>query len=132
PAPWTGIAERSQLLDASQQRLIRVRVCEVKLGIGREPLIVSQRTGARERLAHDLHVLVRHRLVLQPHGFESFGVVLVECGTEHLAVANLEHEWRVRLVFPVEAGTPPFRANMMADDDVAVWPDIDLYRRGLI
>jgi hypothetical protein len=60
-APGTGIAERSKLLDASQQRLIRVSGCEVKLRIGREPRVVTQRTGSRKRLAHDLHVRLSHR-----------------------------------------------------------------------
>src|SRR5690348_6052013 len=57
PAPGTGVAEVSQLVNALQQWLIGVRGCEIKLGVWRKPLVVSERTGTRERRSHDLHVL---------------------------------------------------------------------------
>src|SRR3954471_20080754 len=44
------------------------------------------------RAAHDLHVLLRHRLLLQPHGFEGYVLVLVEAEASDSPVADGEHE----------------------------------------
>src|SRR3954447_10317121 len=38
---------------------------------------------------HDLHVLLRHRLLPQPHGFEGFGAVVEDLGATDLSVLDV-------------------------------------------
>ena len=50
-------------------------------------------------LAHDLHVLLRHRLLLQAHGFEGVGRLTVQPHFDNAAIANCENDGRVRVHF---------------------------------
>jgi hypothetical protein len=44
-----------------------------------------------ERLAHDLHVLLRHRLLLQADRFAGFGPIEIDLGAGDLPIAEGEH-----------------------------------------
>ena len=57
--------------------------------------------------AHDLHVLLRHRLLLQPHGFEGLLVLQEELGEDEAALT-------VGVEFGVAASLPARRCARLA------------------
>jgi len=73
----------------------------------------------RNRALHDLHVLLRHRLIPLAGRFDGFGVVLVERGRDHLCVADLPDQARVRDPFPFHAAASAFGTDVMPHDDLA-------------
>jgi hypothetical protein len=64
------------------------------MGKPRNPLWVFDRLRGS---AHDLHVRLRHRLILKPHGFESFSAVLILEDVDHLAAAHFDMEIDAKL-----------------------------------
>src|SRR2546423_15225290 len=66
----------------------------------------------QEAFTHDLHVLLRHRLVLQPNGFECVVVVEEVLGPRYLAVPHREDpgDTRVHLDSARRAHSTPVTA----------------------
>src|SRR5205085_6529322 len=76
--------------------------------------------------SHDLHVLVRHRLLRQPHGFEGVGLARVHPKPPQLAVAHRPH-MPPALLDPSATLLSPCRRNNNRDHVIpGVDPLLDL------
>src|SRR5262245_51790256 len=74
--------------------------------------------------AHDLHVLLRHRLLPQPGGFESLRFARKPAGANDLAIANGDD--LVQGPFKLYAARPRSCANGAEYDDVSIPLDASL------
>src|SRR5215211_5140513 len=73
--------------------------------------------------AGNLHVLLRHRLLLQPGGFEGFGVSAKRLPPDDLAVAKPEGPSALALVSDLTRLDPPHLHLSESDHDVALYDE---------